>query len=357
MCVRAARHFLNREKFFAWLLICALFLQSFFYLFGDTTLEPSPALDKLQAAQDLYESKENKKEFIEELFSEDTKALVLIFGALIFGCGLLGAGFILFLVCAIRLTMGRRVITRVYDDVPIVWGLDAIAKTIILFYSCALFTGFFFGLANDFIFASQTENLFILVHTFFMDGLILFFVLYVVGVEHKQSLKTIGLNGTAVFRDMFLGFSSYCVVLPLFVLLVAGLSYLIKIVHYEPPPHPLVDIFISEDKQNPYLIYLSIILACTIGPFIEEVFFRGFCYTTLKKKIGVRNAMILTSVFFAFIHYSLFAFLPIFFLGMVLTYLYEKRGSLVPSITLHIVHNSLFIGYFFMVKRVFLDKV
>ena len=56
--------------------------------------------------------------------------------------------------------------------------------------------------------------------------------------------------------------------------------------------------------------------------------------------------------FFAFIHQNLFAFFPIFVLGLGLAYLYEKRGTLVPSIALHIVHNGVFIGYFFLVKEV-----
>ncbi len=35
----------------------------------------------------------------------------------------------------------------------------------------------------------------------------------------------------------------------------------------------------------------------------------------------------------------------------------RNGGTLLPSITLHIVHNSLFIGYFFLIKRFIMDKV
>ena len=58
--------------------------------------------------------------------------------------------------------------------------------------------------------------------------------------------------------------------------------------------------------------------------------------------------MFLTASFFSLIHQNAFAFLPVFILGMGLGYLYEKRGTLVPSIMLHVVHNTVFIGYFFL---------
>jgi len=351
------RTFLNTEKVFAWLLIAALFLQSFYCVFGQPDMAASPALEKLQAAQEAYEAKENKKEFLNDILTDDFKVIFIVLIAVCFFFGLFGAGFVLLVICMVRKILGKSMIVREFEVTNISWGLGEIAKVIIVFYSMTLFTGLFFGLANQYLFAGQTENLFILLHTLMMDSIVLFFVLYLVVVRHKQSLQSLGLGGRSIFRDIFLGFASYCVVLPLFVLVVAGLSYVIKLIHYAPPPHPLVDIFVTEDRQNPMIIYLSIFLACTVGPFIEEVFFRGFCYTTLKKHIGMKGAMILTSAFFAVIHYSLFALLPIFLLGMVLVYLYEKRGSLIPSITLHIVHNSLFIGYFFMVKRIILDKV
>jgi membrane protease YdiL (CAAX protease family) len=38
-------------------------------------------------------------------------------------------------------------------------------------------------------------------------------------------------------------------------------------------------------------------------------------------------------------------------LGLGLGYLYEKRGTLLPSIVLHIIHNGVFIAYFFLAKR------
>lgn len=124
---------------------------------------------------------------------------------------------------------------------------------------------------------------------------------------------------------------------------------------YEPPPHPLVGIFLEEEKNNPVLVIYSIFLASIVGPFIEEIFFRGFCYPILKYKWGIKWAMLLTALFFALIHQNQFAFLPIFILGLSLAWLYEKRANLVAPITLHLIHNSFFLAYFFVAKKVILD--
>ena len=39
-------------------------------------------------------------------------------------------------------------------------------------------------------------------------------------------------------------------------------------------------------------------------------------------------------------------------LGVLLAYLYETTGSLVASITVHIIHNSIIVGFVFFIKEV-----
>ncbi|TMR69787.1 CPBP family intramembrane glutamic endopeptidase, partial [Streptococcus pseudopneumoniae] len=129
------------------------------------------------------------------------------------------------------------------------------------------------------------------------------------------------------------------------------LILLAEILTYEPEPHPLVGIFLEEEKRSQWLVFYPIFLAAILGPFCEEIFFRGFCYPIFRKKWGVGWGMVLSSLLFALIHYNDFAFLPIFILGMGLAFIYEKRKCLIASITLHVVHNSLFIAYFFTAKQ------
>ena len=121
---------------------------------------------------------------------------------------------------------------------------------------------------------------------------------------------------------------------------------------YEPPPHPLVTVFIKEKPVSSWLLILSLVVACVIGPAVEELFFRGFLYPALRKYIGRFSTLVVTAALFAALHENWFSFLPIFFLGLVLGYLYEKRGSLLSCMTLHMVHNTTFLIYFFLMKDI-----
>jgi membrane protease YdiL (CAAX protease family) len=101
------------------------------------------------------------------------------------------------------------------------------------------------------------------------------------------------------------------------------------------------------------VLIFSTLIVVILGPVVEEVFFRGFTYNAIKRKWGVKSAIALTSIVFAALHGTLFGFAPILLLGFLLAYMYEKTGSLVPSITIHILHNGLmmlflFLGRYFM---------
>lgn len=81
-----------------------------------------------------------------------------------------------------------------------------------------------------------------------------------------------------------------------------------------------------------------LVLLCVLVPIGEEVFFRGFIYTTLRRW-GWVGALILSSVLFAAVHLQVVHFLPILLLGVVLAVLYQRTGSLVASIMVHGVNN------------------
>jgi membrane protease YdiL (CAAX protease family) len=81
-----------------------------------------------------------------------------------------------------------------------------------------------------------------------------------------------------------------------------------------------------------------------LGPAMEEVFFRGFAYAGLRRRIGAFAGACVSSAAFAALHMHWIAFTPIFLLGLFLAYLYEISGSLVPSITAHALHNVLMVA-------------
>ncbi len=85
-----------------------------------------------------------------------------------------------------------------------------------------------------------------------------------------------------------------------------------------------------------------IILMVILGPFGEEILFRGMIYKSLRKRRGILASLILSSIFFAFVHGQFIHLFPIFLIAFILAYLYELTGSIVSSIVLHTSINLFF---------------
>ncbi len=227
------------------------------------------------------------------------------------------------------------------------WGLSAVLKTVLLFIAGSVGISLVLGSLKTFLFHGLDPNFLILFHTTLSDFLCVGLVIYFIR-QSGATWRDLGFKGVEA-KDFWVGILGYMAIIPLFALALMLLILITQLFSFEPSPHPLVEVFLEKEK-SPGVIAYSIFLACVVGPFLEEIFFRGFCYPAFKKRWGRGWALVLSSAFFSAIHNNLFAFIPVFILGLSLGYLYEKRGTLVPSITLHILHNSIFILYFFLAK-------
>lgn len=87
-------------------------------------------------------------------------------------------------------------------------------------------------------------------------------------------------------------------------------------------------------------VYLAV-FAILIAPLAEEVLFRGIIYRALRDFGFPKLAFWVSALLFALIHQSLAIFLPIFVLGLIFAWLYEKTGNLLSSITAHAAFNAL----------------
>lgn len=86
---------------------------------------------------------------------------------------------------------------------------------------------------------------------------------------------------------------------------------------------------------------LIIVLAVAIAPIAEEFMFRFFLYGVLKRYIGRAGSLIFTALLFAAVHAHLPSFAPLFVLGVCFTLAYEWSGSILVSMTMHSLFNSL----------------
>src|SRR5947199_5530639 len=86
---------------------------------------------------------------------------------------------------------------------------------------------------------------------------------------------------------------------------------------------------------------MIIVFAVAIAPIVEEFVFRFFLYGVLKRYVGCLLGVTLSSLLFAAAHAHFPSFVPLFVLGCCFAVAYEWSGSILVSMTMHSLFNSL----------------
>ena len=114
-------------------------------------------------------------------------------------------------------------------------------------------------------------------------------------------------------------------------------SLLLMLVHVRMPNYVVVVV----KRFSPWFVLLA---GAVLGPFLEELFFRGFVFAGLHQRYSLRTAAIVSAALFALIHLQWLLFVPLFVLGYLLADLYERSDSLWPPIVMHSMINTLALG-------------
>ena len=86
---------------------------------------------------------------------------------------------------------------------------------------------------------------------------------------------------------------------------------------------------------------MIIVFAVAIAPVVEEFLFRFFLYGVLKRYFGRFLGLTVNALLFADAHTHLPSFVPLFILGSCFTIAYEWSGSILVSMTMHALFNSV----------------
>jgi len=114
-----------------------------------------------------------------------------------------------------------------------------------------------------------------------------------------------------------------------------------------PKKLPIDDFF-----QTAREAYLLSVLGVLFAPLFEELFFRGFLYPVMARRWGMGVSIVVTAIFFAFVHtmqlkYSWGPVLVIFIVGLVLTTVRAVKKSVAATVLMHMGYNgTLFIATF-----------
>jgi len=96
--------------------------------------------------------------------------------------------------------------------------------------------------------------------------------------------------------------------------------------------------------KHPMDAYLTSMFAISFGPLMEELFFRGFLYPVLARRLGIAMGVFLTALGFGLLHAMQLGFawgpvLIIFLVGVVLTIVRAVSRSVAASFLVHVAYN------------------
>lgn len=308
--------------------------------------------EERQKQQKLFDEEEIERHQAKLiLLAEDDPVLYIflgVFNLLILFVIFLGVLFDVFFL--VKWRRKEPIDMRVCKTSPPLWGLGDVVKVTLIFVSF----GYLFVIGES-IFAKPfpllyNENFRMVFNTGVMNLVGISVIIYFACGKYGENIKAIGITLARWGKGVFSGVIGYIALVPVLILIMVGTLYIVKLVGYEPPVQPIVEVFMKEKDTSVLLV--STLFAAIFGPVAEEIFFRGFMYPAIKKKYGMFWSVMVTSAIFAFLHAHIVGFLPIMALGVLLAYLYERTGSLVASVTVHVMHNVGMVLLVFIMRYV-----
>ena len=89
-----------------------------------------------------------------------------------------------------------------------------------------------------------------------------------------------------------------------------------------------------------YPLWQAILANALLVPIVEEVFFRGLLFSRLQKALPNVATALITSVLFGLVHGQLIWMIFAFVVGLVLSFVRIKTGSILPTILMHVMINT-----------------
>jgi hypothetical protein len=314
------------------------------------TRQEQGAAEKEDRQNILEQDMEQRRRKIMRLAEDDPLLYVFIgtFNLLILLMMFLG--FLIDLYLVGRTARGRPLDMRINTRRKPRWGTADVIRVALIF----LGSGYVFVIAQAFCIKLfpilRNDNFRMVLNTVVMNLVGISVILYFVIGKHGQTLRDLGLTARKWGKGVFYAACGYLALLPVLAVIMAVTYFIIEQIQYRPPVQPIVEVFLEEEQTS--VLWMSTVFAAVFGPVAEEIFFRGFMYPAVKKKAGVFTGIVVTAGIFAFLHAHLVGFAPIFALGILLAYLFEKTGSLVSSITVHIAHNLAMVILVFMMRNI-----
>jgi membrane protease YdiL (CAAX protease family) len=137
----------------------------------------------------------------------------------------------------------------------------------------------------------------------------------------------LGLRASPAFRSIGL------VILALIAYIVIAVAW-VGVVH----PREGVDALAGVKHESTINVALAVFQMAVSAPVVEEIFFRGLLYRSLRNRLSILPAALIAGALFGLVHITSYPLdtLPVkAAFGVIACLLYERTGSLLPGIALH----------------------
>jgi membrane protease YdiL (CAAX protease family) len=103
--------------------------------------------------------------------------------------------------------------------------------------------------------------------------------------------------------------------------------------------------YFNDFTNSKYKIILTILNVSILPGIFEELAMRGVMFNFTKKISSLKATIIVTTIAFAFLHFSFISFLWIIPIGLYLGYMRAKYRTLIYGIIFHIIYNFSILCY------------
>lgn len=155
------------------------------------------------------------------------------------------------------------------------------------------------------------------------------------GVSVRDGLRGLGLRSTPLIPAI-----GWVIAGVVVVVLGADLyGILLHALHWQLQTN--TDTLLQEAKTEPLTVMGALAGSVLVAPLCEEIFFRGYLFGGLLRRMRPVAAVITSALLFAIAHALIGSFTPLLLIGVVLAVVRWRTGSIWPGMAIHICNNAL----------------
>ena len=115
------------------------------------------------------------------------------------------------------------------------------------------------------------------------------------------------------------------------------------------PKQDLV-ILLQNGSLAPFTRAMIVVFALFEAPLLEEAIFRRYLYRNLlrAKSLAPWGAMVISGAAFSCVHFNTVTFVPLWFFGAALAWIYQRTGRLTAAMSVHFLFNAVNLAILFL---------